>query len=82
MKSRRVELQPNTSMGREAKEMDSRCRGKDGSAIPRGLELEELGVAPALGEELRVGSRRLDAPVAEHHDAVGHAHAREAVRDP
>jgi len=35
------------------------------------LQLEELGITPAPGEQFLVGSHRFHAPVAEHHDAVG-----------
>ena len=45
------------------------------------MQLEELGVTATLPEELVVGTHRLDLPVDEDQDAVGHAHAGEAVRD-
>src|SRR4051812_14595381 len=51
------------------------------SAIACRLQLEELGIAPAAREQLLVRPDRLDAPISQHQDAVGHAHAREAMRD-
>src|SRR4029077_11022507 len=50
-------------------------------AVARRLQLEELRITPATLQELLVGADVLHLAVGEDHDAVGHAHAGEAVRD-
>src|SRR5689334_2003601 len=51
------------------------------SAVALGLEVEEGGVAAALGDELIVGAALDDVAVVEHDDLVRHADGREPVRD-
>src|SRR5690606_2325460 len=51
------------------------------STIAGGLQLEQLGIAAAGGHQLLVGATGLDPAAGQHQDAVGHAHAGEAVRD-
>src|SRR5690349_4194492 len=51
------------------------------SSISRRLQLEELSVAPLLLQQRFVRADRFDHAVGHHHDAIGHPHAREAVRD-
>src|SRR5688500_5489458 len=50
-------------------------------AIPGSLQLEELGVATALHQQLLVRPHRLHFALGENENAIGHANAREAVRD-
>src|SRR5262245_56657499 len=45
------------------------------------LELEKLRVAPARGEQLVVSAHGFDLALGEDEDAVGHADARETMRD-
>jgi 16S rRNA (guanine1207-N2)-methyltransferase len=49
--------------------------------VARSLLLVQLGVGAAELPQLGVGALLLDAAVLQHHDAVGHAHGAEAVRD-
>src|ERR1700682_5439687 len=70
---------PTTRRTGCAPSRSSRKPRREALAVPRRLQLEELRITPALGEQFFVGSHRFHAPVAEDYDAVGHAHAREAV---
>src|SRR5688572_9551822 len=51
------------------------------STVAGRLQLEQFGIAPALFQQLFVRAARLQLPFGEHQDAVGHAHAAEAVRN-
>src|SRR5687768_11771359 len=51
------------------------------SPIAGRLQLEQLGVAAALREQLLVRAHGLHLAVGEDEDPVGHADAGEAVRD-
>lgn len=49
------------------------------SPVTRGLQLEELRVAPGLHEQFLVGSGCLELSFGQHQNAIGHPHAGEAV---
>src|SRR2546430_127760 len=62
---------------------DSRRSGRSpgGSAVPRRLEREQLGVQPASRHELLVRPLVHQLAPLQHENAVGHPHGGEAVRD-
>jgi len=49
------------------------------SAIPGGLQLEKLRIAPFGLQQFLVGAQFRDMPIGDHRDAVGDAHGGEAV---
>ena len=49
--------------------------------VPRRLQFEQFRVPAALRQQFAVRAAGLQAPFVQHQDAVGHAHAGEAVRD-
>ena len=61
-----------------------RCRMRDDlgprSAVGGGLDVEQLGVQAATGDQLLVGADLDHARAVHHHDQVGHPHRREPVR--
>src|SRR2546426_4137681 len=62
---------------------DSRRSGRSpgGSAVPRRLEREQLGVQPASRHQLLVSPLAPQLAPLQYQDAVGHPHGGEAVRD-
>ena len=48
-------------------------------AIPRCLQFKQLGVSPALLQQLLVRSTGFNHAIRQHQDAIRHAHTRKAM---